>query len=742
MDLKSAFKKGVSVVGKVADHIPVVSNVKGAIQGDASQAAFGAGGQYVKDAQSITGIPIYDAAGNIINRTLEGAGLKAPTDSVKAAGILDPMKAQASDLYKTALANQEKNAQWAGPSAIRDAQVVTAPTITSQGVDSHLVDAPTEGTADTRGTAATMGDAETRGAANTIAQAAEASPTARYEAALVNGPRDVSYGPVDTTVRADNIGPAATAGPVSVERAALGPAQTVAGTTVGRADIDRSEANAARGDLVGAARDIRSAPSAAGALYDAALGKIGRAQLGAASAARGADRVGLRRDAILNIGERGMEAASEKAGLSAQEEQAKRMGAASVLTGVRGQDVGVATSSAQLQQGTNLAQAGITHGERAQNATMAQDINVHGADLAQQANNLQAQINEQTALGNMAAVNDLRGKQASLNLAARQSTVQGGVQQAATAADVAAGNAGREIQVGTANAGAQNTASGQYTTALNAASEAAAGRQTAVNVGNVDRGVTVDEAAVQRRLAQQEAGLGRALTQDEAATTRRQAQEQANLDRGVAVNTTNVNNAQRAGEFTANAANTAAAQNATNNLAGQTTNANNALTRDTAQSSADLRTQEVKQSGQASTAAAAQAATDTGANLAGKQIDAATAQEKRKDDSNGRLTKTVTSIASALSDKRAKTDVGAIPDGAIADLANKLNAVSFRYKGGVADGGAEQHAGVMAQDLEKSPLGRRFVTTRPDGFKQVDYGQLATLLSAQAVRSMRRGEAR
>ena len=94
-----------------------------------------------------------------------------------------------------------------------------------------------------------------------------------------------------------------------------------------------------------------------------------------------------------------------------------------------------------------------------------------------------------------------------------------------------------------------------------------------------------------------------------------------------------------------------------------------------------------------------------------------------------------------LSDERAKKDIHAAPPTSFLDhLVDK----EYEYKNS-ADGPGTRE-GVMAQDLEKSDVGRGLVHTGPDGMKRVDTAGL-TLALAGAVARMRRemkgrGEAR
>jgi hypothetical protein len=75
-----------------------------------------------------------------------------------------------------------------------------------------------------------------------------------------------------------------------------------------------------------------------------------------------------------------------------------------------------------------------------------------------------------------------------------------------------------------------------------------------------------------------------------------------------------------------------------------------------------------------------------------------------------------------LSDKNAKTD---IKDGygILEQVTKVVNPKMFKYKTGVGEDSSKPRVGVMAQDLEKTPLAST-VVTGPDGYKRVDTGQL------------------
>lgn len=84
---------------------------------------------------------------------------------------------------------------------------------------------------------------------------------------------------------------------------------------------------------------------------------------------------------------------------------------------------------------------------------------------------------------------------------------------------------------------------------------------------------------------------------------------------------------------------------------------------------------------------------------------------------------------SLLSDEREKKDIDPSP-GRIQSMLDQLHAYQYRYKDPTMPGARPgPQIGVMAQDLEKSPLGSSFVLDTDHG-KKVDYGKAASTMMA------------
>jgi hypothetical protein len=89
----------------------------------------------------------------------------------------------------------------------------------------------------------------------------------------------------------------------------------------------------------------------------------------------------------------------------------------------------------------------------------------------------------------------------------------------------------------------------------------------------------------------------------------------------------------------------------------------------------------------------------------------------------------VLGIAGKTSDERAKVNISGA-DKQIEDFLSHLASKKFEYRPGMGDGPGPR-VGVMAQDLEESPVGRTLVNEGPDGMKRVDTtGRMPMMLLA------------
>jgi len=591
-----------------------------------------------------------------------GGGGADQTDIAKEATAQSTSNAQ--EIYQQALDEAARAGEYKGPSEIRSPFVLPPDQLRS---GNYL---------DTSNTQANAVDvsANQRAYQATLAEAADA--TARIKSAQTT---DVAYvpeanvGQINTNISAPTMGPAAQTGGVSVDRVSVDPM-----------------ADALRPEQVEAARAIASAPSAAASQFKAGQSQIVADQLAMADRARGSERAGLRREAIIAAGAKGAEANLSAAALSAQEEQAKRVASAAALQGVRAQDVTSSTAAAGIQ--------------------------------AQQAN-LQAQLDTAIAQGNTEAVNALQKQKAELDVQAQTASVQASLGQRSQDVALSQGNQQVRQQSAVLNAEAKNKAATDYAAALDAAATQNAQLQTGVSTTNAglatsaskDYATSVNEALNNYSQLQTTANLQSA--------TLAQKQGKENADRSLGVDTTN----------------------ATSNTAVNTTNAANQLAAMTTNASNQLATEQVKQSGTNAALTTGVNATNTQSKNAQTITDANKSQSADDAQKQGALIGGAGAIISkVISDKRAKEDVEPVSDAQLMDFADAVRkaTATYRYKDGFADGGAEEHAGQLADEIERSALGKKIVSRRPDGLRQIDRDGLVSMMAAVAALALRKERAR
>jgi hypothetical protein len=586
------------------------------------------------------GNKIYDGVGNLIGT---GSSNAAANQTALAQQTVAPVNEQSQNLYNQALLNASAAKNISAPSAVTS-QAVTGPTVR---------DAPTAYATDATGN---MRSYE-------AALAAAADSTARQQQAAttdVNRVAPAVVSEVNTGVSADTLAPAATTDRVGVERV----------QTSGLSEDLRAKE-------IAAAEGIGTAPSAAMSQFQAGQSQVVRDQLAMAERARGSERAGARREAMIAAGAQGAQGNLAAASLAASEEQAKRVAAAAALTGIRSQDVTSSTNAATIK--------------------------------AQQAN-LQAQLDAAISQGNTAAINAIQSQQATLDLEAQKASVSAGLTQQGTQAGLATANLSAEQQKAVADAAARNKAAADYAASVNTAANQAAQNQTSASVTNA--GATTkaaaDYATATNTAAQNFAAANTATSQSNASLTQKQASDTMTAEQ---------------------AAKTATASN---QLAAGVANAGN-----------DLATKQLQTTGSNAALTTGVNATNTQADTSRTVVDANKSQSDASAKRDAALIGAAAVGAAALSDVRAKEDIKKIPPGEMQDLAAHLNAYTFSYKPGFADGGEREHASAMAQELEKSALGKKFVNTGPDGLKRIDSMGLAAVMAAAAASSMRkRGVAR
>jgi hypothetical protein len=583
-----------------------------------------------------------------------GASDVAAKQTALAQATVAPSNQQAADIYGAAM-NQAASAN-----AIQRPGAVAAPVMTSATINPNAYNVNTN-------TAAQVDDATLRMKAYQAAQA-QASDAAIQNVKEANVSRvaavpGADVAKVNTTINAPTIGDAAQTGGVTVGSTQLGP-----------------EATALQKQELQAASAIANGPSAAMSQFQAGQSQVVKDQLAMAAASRGSERAGARREAMINAGASGAQNNLAAASLAAQETQAKNVAASSAYQGIGAQALAAATTQAQITS---------------------------------QQQQLQAQLDSAIAQGNTAAINSIKTQQAQLGLQAQTSTVQAGLNQQGTLANVAQSNTALQQQTAMANAAAANTSAANYAASQNAAYSQLAANQTGTSQANAaaTNAAAAYNTGAYNTAAQTAASQQSATNLANAALAQQQAQ--ANANRAAGIDTTN-----------ATQQNAVSGANASNSIAAQTTNAAN-----------QLNTSQLQQTGATAALNAGNTAVGNEAKNAVTVVDAnkATAADATSTDAanKGMLAAGI----AKLSDERAKEDVQKLSPYDTRHWAESIDPITFRYKEGHEDDGKDVQLGVSAQQVEKSgPLGRLMVHQDPgDDLKHVDYGALTLMLSKTAL---------
>jgi len=498
-------------------------------------------------------------------------------------------------------------------------------------------------------------------------------------------------------------------------------------------------ADALRQQALDQAASAASSPSAAQAQMRAAGNQIENQQAGLAAQARGADRAGARRAAMLATGTQEQGAAATSAALAAQEETTKQAQYATALQGVRSGDVNAGQA---LTQVGGLNQAANLQGQ----AQTAQ--NQLAAATANQAANLTGQIQTGNQALTAQTANQAANLQAQTTTGAQALTAEQANQQAGLTAQINTGQ--QALTAGTANQAANLQA--QTTTGAQALNAGEANQ--AANLQAQQGTLTGAQNAYTQTLAAQNARMGTAL----------QAVGATNQAQGVAASYgTNQNALQSQTASNLVGAGTSAVGMMSDERAkdeisaiGDTSDAD----LDALMSSTHGTTSPEQMEKEFPTAPTTSSWQDAAARIGktynsygGSQVPLVSIPQptagqdflswrmpapsvpQQKDSSKSGLTSLGTLIG--LSDERAKHEVEQMDAKEVADWAEAVPTATWRYKPGVpgTDGGEDYHTGTIAQGLEGTgPLGQLMVhRDHQTGLKQVEYGPLGLMVGKGAL---------
>lgn len=438
--------------------------------------------------------------------------------------------------------------------------------------------------------------------------------------------------------------------------------------------VSGPQADAIRQQTLDQAANAATSPSSAAAQMRAAGAQIQQQQLGQAAMARGADRAGARRAAMLATGQQGLAAAGTTAALAAQEQAQKQAAYTSALQGVRSGDVSIAdaaTRSGQLNQAADIATG---------------QVNTQNQLAAAKANQ-EAGLQAQTATGAQ-RLTAAQGNQVA-DLQAQTGTIQN--KQAGWQATQQAKNnfAGTALQ----SVGAQNQAQG---VAANYGANQNEVRQK--TSGGLVSGIASAFGLSDERAKTDVSPIGGGSDLDSLMGSTHGTSSYSDLAQEFGTPQTGPTVSDRlAAGFGAMGA----------SLQGRP--APMVSAGGVGQNFLDWRMPQ----------RSVTPSSGGGAGLGG-------------------LVSAVggSGLLSSISDERAKRDVERMGDKDVANWAEAVPTAVWRFKSGVpgTDGGEEYHTGTLAGGLEKTgPLGKLMVHRRDDGLREVEYGPLGLMVGKGAL---------
>lgn len=580
-----------------------------------------------------------------------------------------------------------------------------------------------------------------------------------------------------------NLAPQWATNPMDMEAARIGEMQRAAaveaqGGSLGSNDQLRARQMSLLDYLEGSAKGTNG-PSAAEMQFQRNLDKSISAQHAQAAQARGTGTITANLTAGHNIAELTGEGAAQSAMLRAQEQQQARAQLLAGLESTRGQDISVAglqqqlsIANSQLQTATNQFNAGqINQAQLAQaqlqqqaaqtnlqkNTSMSQfntgleaqrqrdqaglrtQVELANADIqtraglqmqqiAAQRNQLQAQIDMQGGMFNADQANQMQRLQAQMEQANNQFNAGQGNQVGIARAQIG-------TQVGIANAGAKNSFA-QQQAALNS-------NERLANMG-AENQMSMFNVGQQNAAGMQNSQLGAQVGMFNTGQTNQT--NQFNTGQANQVGMFNAGQSSQVGMFNAGQTNETGRYNA--GLQNQVNLQNSdAQLRQQAQDDArrnNLMNQYLAASGQ---------------QMNANQFNASTDEQRKRRAldmiANGVQQAGTLGAIFAVSDERAKTDIkplysdergkakaklldsvgGSAESGDdVGQLLDNLKAYKFRYKDTSETGTAPgERYGIMAQDLEKSPMGASIVID-DGGRKKIDTAQAVGVLLAAMAR--------
>jgi hypothetical protein len=472
------------------------------------------------------------------------------------------------------------------------------------------------------------------------------------------------------------------------------------------------QAAALRQQQLDQAAAAAASPSSAAAQMRAAGTQIENQQLGIAAGARGADRAGARRDAMLGAGTQGMGAASTTAALAAQEYAQKQGAYTAALGGVRTGDVGVAGAGTQVQSLNQSADL-TAQGQTAQNQLTAATAN-QGANLTGQIQTGAQSLNAQEANQGAdlsAQTSTIANKQAGYGLTTNANLGQEQVALGATNAQT--GAAGVAANYGANENNIQQKTQGSTFGALSSA--------VGLSDERAKTGVT-EIAPFGEKLGSLELapfGYGREKKEDPLASVKAEVAKDSAIKPGAA-----------AGGMGAGLTMGGGGSGGENGMQHSLLNPGEYGISGPTWGGAGEGGYANPVTGSSFGSGGGGAAGSSLGLAGGEGADLSALNAPASGNLDGM------DLLGETSDEAAKHEVERMNPRDVSDWAEAVPTATWRYKPGVpgTDGGQDVHAGTLAHALERTgPLGRLMVHDRGDGLKAVEYGPLGLMVGKGAL---------
>lgn len=312
-------------------------------------------------------------------------------------------------------------------------------------------------------------------------QAHTVGPAERYTPGRIAAVDDVTAPEFDPLSRvqgrgydAEEIGPMTRIGPVSV----------------GRAAIDTGQANQMKGDERASIRELQrvasgAGPSAAEEELKGAMAESAQQQMAMAASARGAQRAGAMREATIAAGEGAFKAAKAAAAAKAAEQATARGQLSAAISNARGADIQLAAKSADLEQQANDLQGQIDAAKARGDADAANRLALSQADLRTRAKEFGAAAGNRAEEVNAGAANRRASEKAGLTFEAATGNANRSQQRNITQSQL-------DTEAGLQGAHEANVINTHNADLLTGTDEHNVDRSTGVQVGNANRRSTAD----------------------------------------------------------------------------------------------------------------------------------------------------------------------------------------------------------------------------------------------------------